>query len=132
MKTYLAASAVALLVGLGSFAQAAQLASPPIPTHPFATNHSNEGTCRIRNVGTKPVTVTVSLFSNNATVPLLDFCQGDGDPRTLTAGQSCYVQVFTPDDSFIGCTVTASSVKDLRGTLELDENFNTTVATDLR
>jgi len=42
------------------------------------------------------------------------------------------VQVFTPDDSFIGCTVTASSVKDLRGTLELDENFNTTVATDLR
>ena len=132
MKTSVAATAVALLVGLGSFAGAAQLASPPIPTHPFATNHSNEATCRIRNVGTRPVTVTVSMFSNNATVPIVDFCQGDGDPLTLTAGQSCFVQVFTPDDSFIGCTVTASSVKDLRGTLELDENFNTTVATDLR
>jgi hypothetical protein len=132
MKTFVAASAVALLMGLGGSARAAQLASPPIPTHPFATNHTNEATCRIRNVGTRPVTVSVSMFSNNATVPIIDFCQGDGDPRTLAAGESCFVQVFTPDDSFIGCTVTAPTVKTLRGTLELDENFNTTVATDLR
>lgn len=132
MKTYVIAGVVALLVAGGDLASAAQLASPPIPTHPFATNHSNEATCRVRNVGARPVTVNVSLFSNNATVAIVDFCQGDGDPRTLTAGQSCFVQVFTPDDSFVGCTVTASSVRDLRGTLELDENFNTTVATDLR
>lgn len=132
MKTYVIASAAALALAIGGSAGAAQLASPPIPTHPFATNHSNEATCRVRNVGTRPVTVTVSLFSNNATGPIVDFCQGDGDPRTLGAGQSCFVQVFTPDDSFVGCTVTASSVADLRGTLELDENFNTTVATDLR
>jgi len=132
MKTYVATAAAVLLFGLGGTARAAQLASPPLPTHPFATNHSNEGTCRVLNVGNQPVTVTVAMLSNNASVPFIDSCQGDGDPRTLAAGESCFVQVFTPDDSFIGCTVTASSVKNLRGTLELDENFNTTAATDLR
>jgi hypothetical protein len=132
MKTFVIARAAALSLALAGPAGAAQLASPPIPTHPFATNHSNEATCRVRNVGTRPTTVTVSVFSNNATVPIVDFCQGDGDPRTLNAGESCFVQVFTPDDSFVGCTVAAASVRDLRGTLELDENFNTTVATDLR
>jgi hypothetical protein len=132
MKASVAARVGALLVGLGSSAFAAQLASPPLPTHPFATNHSDEATCRVRNVGTRPVTVTVSMFSNNAVVPFEDFCQGDGSPVTLDAGESCFVVVFTPDDSFIGCTVNATNVKSLRGTLELDQNFNTTAATDLR
>ena len=132
MKTYVAGAAFAMLLGLAGLAQAGQLVSPPLPTHPFATNHSNEGTCRVRNVGTAPVTVTVSLFSNNATVPIVDFCQGDGDPKTLAGGESCFVQVFMPDDSFAGCIVTASNVTNLRATLEIDENFNTTVAEDLR
>lgn len=132
MKTYVAGTVFAMLLGLASLAQAAQLTSPPLTTHPFATNHTNSGTCRIRNTGTTPVTVTVSLFSNNATVPINDFCQGDGQPRTLAGGQSCFVSAFLPDDSFAACSVTARTVTNLRGTLEVQEDFNTTIAEDLR
>ncbi len=132
MKTYAVQTAFALLLGLAGFAQAAQLVSPPLPTHPFATNLLDSGTCRVRNVGTAPVTVTVSLFSNNAVVPLFDSCQGEGGPRTLAGGESCYVQSFLPDDSFAACTVTAQNVKNLRATLEAETQFNTIVAEDLR
>jgi hypothetical protein len=40
---------------------------PLPPTRP-ATDHSLEGVCHIRSVGTTPITVAVSIFSNNATV----------------------------------------------------------------
>jgi hypothetical protein len=132
MKTYTVRTALALLLGLASLAQAAQLVSPPLPTHRFATNLSDSGTCRVRNVGTQPVTVTVSIFSNNEVVPIVDFCQSDGDPRALAAGESCYVLSFLPDDSFAACTVTAQNVRTLRATFEANAQFNTIVAADLR
>jgi len=131
MKTYVAGTVSAVLLGLASLAQAGQLVSPPLPTHPFRTNTSSEGLCRIRNTGTTPVKVTVSMLSNNGMVHLFDNCQGDGGPRTLAAGQSCSVMKQLPDDSFVACKVTAPDVTKLRGTLEVDHNFNTNVAVDL-
>ena len=132
MKTYVPGTVCAILLGLASLAQAGQLVSPPLPTHPFRTNTTNEGVCRIRNTGTAPVTVTVSLFSNNGTAHLFDNCQGDGGPRTLAGGESCVVLKSLPDDSFVACKVTAPNVTNLRGTLEVDHNYNTNVAVDLR
>jgi len=122
----------AIVVQLTSLADAAQLTSYPLPTNQFATNHSLEGVCRIWNVGTTPITVTVAVFSNNATVPFFDTCQGDGEPRTLAAGESCSTTHFMPDASFGACSVTASNVRNLRGRFEVEENFNTINATDLR
>ena len=132
MKTYVVGTVFAVMVQLASLASAAQLTSNPLPTNQFATNHSLEGVCRIWNTGTTPVTVTVSVFSNNATVPFFDTCQGDGDPRTFAAGESCFVTHFMPDASFGACSVTASNVRNLRGRFEVEENFNTINATDLR
>ena len=132
MTRYVAVIASAVVLGLASLAQAGQLVSPPLPTHPFRTNTSNEALCRIRNTGSVPVTVTVSLFSNNGTVDEFDDCRGDGEPRTLAGGESCVVLKFMPDDSFVACKVTASNVTNLRGRLEVDHNFNTNVGVDLR
>jgi hypothetical protein len=42
------------------------------------------------------------------------------------------VSASLPDDSFAACTVTARVVTNLRGTLEVQEDFNTTVAADLK
>src|SRR5262245_31072870 len=125
MKAHVASTLFAVLVGLASLAHAAQLTSNPLSTNQWATNHSLEGVCHIRNVGTTPVTVTVSVFSNNATVPFFDTCQGDGEPRTLAPGQSCSATHFMPDASFGACSVTAASVRNLRGRFEVQQNFNT-------
>ena len=132
MKTLVALAAFAMVVGLAGLAQAAQLTSPPLTTHPFATNHENTGACSIRNVGTTPVIVDVSLFSNNATVPFADTCRVNGQPRSLPAGQTCAVGAVLPDDSFVACTVKAASVVNLRGTLEVLQDFNTILWEDLR
>ena len=132
MKKYAVGVVFAVVVQLASLADAAQLTSNPMPTNQFATNHSLEGVCRIWNVGTTPVTVRVTVFSNNATVPFFDTCQGDGEPRTLAGGESCSVTHFMPDASFGACSVTAANVRNLRGRFEVEENFNTINATDLR
>ena len=132
MKAYVSGTVFAVLVGVVSLAHAAQLTSNPLPTNQWATNHSLEGVCHIRNVGTTPVTVTVSVFSNNATVPFFDNCQGDGEPRTLFGGQSCFVTHFMPDASFGACSVTADNVRNLRGRFEVQQNFNTINSSDLR
>ena len=47
--------------------------------------------CRIRNTGTAPVTVTVSLCSEQRHGPPLRQLPGDGGPRTLAGGESCVV-----------------------------------------
>src|SRR5262245_61108890 len=39
----------------------------------------------------------------------------------LAGGKSCVVAANLPDDSFVSCRVTAASVNNLRGTLELSE-----------
>lgn len=48
-------------------------------------------------LGTAAVPARVSLLSNNATALLLGGCQGDGDPRSPRAGESCFVLAVTPD-----------------------------------
>src|SRR5262245_50519836 len=116
MKTHVAGTAFAVLVGLASLAQAGQLLSPPLPTPTRETNVTTYGACRIRNTGTKPLPVKVSLFGNNATVGDIDVCNGPA----LAAGHTCLVTAFLPDDSYVACKVTGD-VTTLRGTLELVE-----------
>jgi hypothetical protein len=117
MRTLVAGTALAVFLGLASLAQAAQLLSPPLPT-----NVNTSATCYIRNTGTTPVTVEVSLFSNNGLVVSFDNC----NTAPLLAGHTCLVQVNDlPDSSYAACRVTASSVSKLLGTLEVREvSFN--------
>jgi hypothetical protein len=113
MRTSVAITALAALVGLTSPAQAAQLLSPPFPT-----SLKTAGACRILNTGTTPVAVRVSLFSNNGLIVSLDLCNG----APLAAGHTCLVMVDDlPDDSYAACSVTATNVTKLRGTFELFE-----------
>ena len=116
MKRYVAGTMFAVVLGIASLAQAGQLVSPPLPTHVRATNVTTYGACRIRNTGSAPVNVKVSLFSNNANVTDIDVCN-DGP---LPGGHTCIVTAFLPDDSYVACKVTASNVSNLRGTLELE------------
>src|SRR5262245_567090 len=117
MMRSVAALAAVVVLGLASFAQAAQLLSPPLPTPSRGTNIGTLGACRVRNVGTTPVTVTVAVFSNNGVVTTFDTC----NTAALAAGKSCSVAANLPEDSFVSCRVTAASVSNLRGTLELSE-----------
>jgi len=121
----------AVLLGLANFAHAGQLLSPPLTTHVRATNVTTIGACRVLNSGTKPLTLTVSVFSNNAVVPDFDTCKG----APLAAGHSCVVAVFLPDDSFAACKV-IGDIANVRGTLELTESpshiFEIFAAVDLQ
>jgi hypothetical protein len=117
MKTYVALTVFAGLTGLAGLAQAAQLISAGLPVRVRDTNLETLGACRIRNVGTKPIAVQVSLFSNNLIGIPSDRCNG----QPLPAGQSCFVAAVLPEDSFVACKVTASSVANLRGVLEMSE-----------
>ncbi len=130
MRTYVAGTVCAVLVGLASLAQAAQLLSPGLPIRVRETNVDTVGACRVRNTGTTPITVNVSMFSNNAVVVTFDTCN-----VPLAAGQACHVAGFLPDDSFVACRVTAPNVANLRGVLELSEvtqEHDVFIAEDLR
>ena len=100
MKTYVAGTVIAVLIGLAGLAQAAKLLSPPLPT-----NVNTTGMCYIRNSGTTPVSVQVSLFSNNSPVVTFDNCNG----APLLAGHICQVEVDLPDSSYAACSVTAGT-----------------------
>jgi hypothetical protein len=119
MRTYVAVTAFAVFLGLASLAQAAQLLSPPLPIY-SRTNVGITGACRILNTGTSPVSVQVSLFSNNEHTGYdYDTCH----QAPLPGGQACYVIVYAmPADSYAACKVTASNVSKLRGTLEVWED----------
>jgi hypothetical protein len=85
MRTHIAAPAFAVLLGLASLAQAAQLLNPPLPIN-ARTNVGITGACRILNTGTSPIAVQVSLFSNN------EFPGCDVDTchqAPLPGGQAC-------------------------------------------
>jgi hypothetical protein len=130
MKTWAALTTLAVLFGPAGLAQAAQLLSPPFPT---AINTS--GACYVRNTGAAPVTVHVSVFSNNglSVNPGFQNCNGVGP---LGAGHTCVVLVDDlPDSSYAACSVTAGNVSKLRGTFELREitpTLRVLVAEDLR
>ena len=119
MKTLTAGIAAAALVGLASFAQAGQLLSPPLPTN-SRINIAHVAACWVFNSGTSSVTPQVSLFSNNEMSADFDTCSG----KPLAGGHTCIVSGRTPDDSFVACKVTASSVSKLRGSLEIREDTN--------
>jgi hypothetical protein len=131
MRTCVVVTVCTAVLAFAGLAQAAQLLSPGLPIRVRETNVDTLGACRVRNVGTVPVTMTVSLFSNNAVVVAQDTCNG----KALPAGQSCDVAAFLPDDSFVACRVTAGNVANIRGTLELSEvtsEHDVFLAEDLR
>ena len=135
MKTFVIGAVCAALLGAASLAQAAQLLSPPYFIKTRGNNVGTKAACVIRNAGTVPVTVTVSLLANNDTIGIFDFCKDNGQPRTLAAGESCLVSADLLEGgagltaapvpgggSYVACRVTAATVANLRGTLELADS----------
>ena len=115
MRTFVALLSSAVLLGLTGLAQAEKLVSPPFPTQLFTS-----GACYVRNTGTTPVSVQVSLFSNNGLIVSTDTC----NDNPLAAGETCVILVNDlPDDSFAACSLTAGTVAKLRGTFEIRENI---------
>ena len=135
MRTYVAGTVCAVLLGVASLAQAGQLLSPPYSVKTRGSNIGTKAACVIRNTGTEPATVSVSLITNNNdAVGIFDFCKQNGQPRKLAGGETCLVSAelsggpngLTADavspGSYVACKVTAPNVTNLRGTLELAES----------
>jgi hypothetical protein len=113
MKTFIAGAVAALVLGTAGVAQAQQqLVSPPFPT-----DVGTDGACYIRNTGTQPVNVQVTIHSNNGVVVQFQNCNG----APLGAGRTCVMLAALPDASFAACTVAAEKVSRLRGTFEVRE-----------
>ena len=132
MRKCAALIAAALVLGLASFAEAAQLLSPPYFLKTRASGGvGTQAACVIRNAGTTPVTVSVSLVVNQEATPIFDFCHVNGNPLALAAGATCLVSAILSEGevgltdnsggSYVACKVTANNVTNLRGTLELAE-----------
>ena len=133
MKAYVAGTVCAVVLGHATLAHAAQLLSPPYAIKTRGDNLGTKAACVIRNAGTVPVTVTVSLLANNDTTPIFDFCHVNGNPKTLAAGETCLVSAdllegdaglvaSSGGGSYVACKVTATNVTNLRGTLELADS----------
>ena len=123
MHRLLALPNVALLCAVSLFylvgrAHAAQLLSPPL-----WTDVGNAGSCYVRNIGTTPVNVQVTLFSNNSFGHIdVDTCNAG----PLAAGKTCAVFSLTlPDDSWAACSVKTSNinVSKLRANVEIRHNI---------
>jgi hypothetical protein len=126
MRTFVALTVSAVLLGFTGHVHAARLLSSPLPT-----NTNSSGGCYIRNTGTTPVDVEVSLFANNGVVVTFDGC----NTAPLAGGRTCVVLASLPDDSYAACSVSAGSVLKLRGTLEVREEHpfpKTLVSEELR
>jgi hypothetical protein len=140
MHRLIAPPNVALLCAVSLFnlvgpARAAQLLSPPL-----WTDVGDAGTCYLRNIGTTPVNVQVTLFSNNGIAPgdiVVDSCNSG----PLAAGKTCVIFVQAlPDDSWAACSVKTSNinVSKLRGNADLrhlgshEQGFKVVVGEDLR
>ena len=65
MRTYVAGTVCAVLLGVASLAQAGQLLSPPYSVNTRGSNVGTKAACVIRNTGNEPATVSVSLITNN-------------------------------------------------------------------
>ena len=121
MHRLIALPNVALLCAVSLFnlvgpAHAAQLLSPPL-----WTDVGNAGNCYVRNIGTTPVNVQVTLFSNNGMSINVDTCNAG----PLAAGKTCAVfSLNLPDDSWAACSVKASNtnVSKLRGNVDIRHN----------
>jgi len=109
------AATIALAVSLVCLAGPARAAS--LVSSPLWTDVSNAAACYIRNTGTTPVKVQVSLFSNNGFHIDVDTCNG---PTALAAGRTCVMFTLDlPDDSDVSCSVTAGNVSKLRGNIDI-------------
>jgi hypothetical protein len=130
MRKLVALVLPAVVLGSSGVAQAEKLVSPPFGTHILTS-----AACYIRNTGTTSVTISASLFGNNALVIDTDTCNGNNG--VLGPGQTCVIiDTDLPDDSFVACSVTAGTVGKLRGTLEIRETIDAVLrviaAEDLR
>jgi len=114
MKNTLAA--IALLLGSASFTHAAQtIVSPALPT-PSDT----AGACYLRNVGTTPISVKVSVLANFSPGFITPDFQNCND-APLAPGKTCRLLVNDlPDDVTFECTAQVSgNAKNIRGSAEL-------------
>jgi len=138
MHRLIALPNVALLCTVSLFnlvgpVHAAQLLSPPL-----WTDVGDAGNCYVRNIGTTPVNVRVTLFSNNG-IGHIDVDTCNAGP--LAPGKTCAVfSLNLPDDSWAACSVKTSNinVNKLRGNIDLrhsgthEQGFKVVVDEDLR
>jgi hypothetical protein len=97
MKTHIAGFICAVLLGVAGLAQAAQLISPPYAIKPRGGGGAGtKAACVIRNAGTVPVAVNVSLVTNFDSIGIFDFCKVNGQPRTVAGGETCLVSASCP------------------------------------
>jgi len=108
-------SAVAFLVGIAGYAHAAQtIVSAGLPT---STNTS--AACYVRNIGSRPVTVSLTA-SVNYTAPVQPSFE-NCSRAPLDAGHSCVLLVDELDDdvTFACAAVIGGSAKSVRGNVEI-------------
>ena len=129
MKKTVLFTGLALVVAVVGVAYAASgtLISPMLPT-----SVGTSGACYIRNTGSKPISISASMFGNNGANVGFDNCNG----APLAGGHTCAMLSFDlPDDSYVGCGVTTSNPGRTRATLEIrqiDPILKVIVAEDLR
>lgn len=116
MKTYATLTAAAALLAITNLAHALTLASSVIPT-----GINTGAACYVRNVGTTTISLAVRIVDRDGTVIPLSFdncCQ-------LEPGKTCLVRVDDPADDPVACSATTTgNVKNLRGTLEIQDTLN--------
>lgn len=112
MKTTLTLAAAALLLGSSISAHAAQaIHSPTI----FGSNLQDRAQCIVRNTGSSPVAVTVTIFNESGTALSTSVCAGG-----ITPGHSCSAFANIANGVAYACSATAEgSAKHLRGSLIL-------------
>lgn len=135
MKVKIALAAMAALLGSASLTPAAQTIVSPA----LQTASGTAGACYIRNVGSTPIFLQVTVlenFSPDFITPDFQNCNGEA---ALAPGKTCVLLVNDlPDDVTFECSATALSgnVRNLRGTAELrliDRNgLQVLAAQDLR
>lgn len=122
MKLRTTLTALACLTSGAGMAHAAQT----IASAPLWTGLSHAGACYIRNVGTRPVSLTVS--------PLINFTPGfrtadfdncnNNDGVPLQPGHTCVLLMNALDDdvTFACSAVVNGSAKNVRGNVEIRES----------
>jgi len=112
MKTTSILTAAALLLGLSLPAHAAQtIASPTI----FGSNLQDRAQCIVRNTGSSPVPVTITIVTEAGTAVSTSVCAGG-----ITPGHSCSAFANIANGVAYACSATATgSAKALRGSLIL-------------
>jgi hypothetical protein len=112
MKTRVPLAVAILLVAVASAAHAEQTLASPLLLW------SGQLACYVRNVGTKPVAVSVELVGadGNAIAPAFEDCNA----APLAAGATCVVLASYPPTIYAAaCSATTPhGAKSLRGTLE--------------